>query len=235
VDRRRFATLALLAPLAQALLAQEGATRRAGFGYEIERFLDEDRRNPPPQGAILFIGSSIFREWADLERQMAPLPVFNRAFGGSRTWEVLYYADKIVLPYKPRIIVYYCGSNDVGSGAGAAEVAANFGAFVEKVAARLPGTRVFFVSINKAPEKQHLWKVVDEANSRVRDYTKGNPRLGFIDVNPALFDKAGKPRLELYQEDQLHLRPAAYAEFTRLIRPVVEKAWAAAGGRRSAR
>jgi lysophospholipase L1-like esterase len=227
VDRRRFATLVLLAPVAPALLAREGAPRQPGFAYEIERFLYEDRTSPPPEGAILFIGSSIFREWADLKAQMAPLPVFNRAFGGSRTWEVLHYADKIVLPYRPRIIVYYCGSNDVGSGAGAAEVAANFGAFVDKVAAKLPATRIYFVSINKAPEKQHLWNVVDEANSRVRDYTKRNRRLGYIDVNPALFDRAGKPRLDLYQDDQLHLRPPAYAEFAKIIRPVIERAWAA--------
>ena len=232
MNRRSFSSFAVLAPVALAALAQEGAPRQPEFGWEIERFLEEDRKTPPPQGAILFIGSSIFREWADLKAQMAPLPVFNRAFGGSRTWEVLAYADKIVLPYKPRIIVYYCGSNDVGSGASAAEVAANFRAFVDKVGAKLPETRIYFVSINKAPEKQHLWKVVDEANSRVRAYAKENPRLGYIDVNPALFDAAGKPRLELYQEDQLHLRSAAYVEFARIIKPVVAKAWAEARGGR---
>jgi len=232
VDRRRIGTLVLLAPVALALLGQEGASRQAAFGYEIERFLEEDKVSPPPRGAILFVGSSIFREWADLEKQMAPLPVLNRAFGGSRTWEVLYYADKIVLPYEPKIIVYYCGSNDVGSGASAAEVAANFGAFADKVAARLPDTRIFFVSINKAPEKEHLWKVVDEANSRIRDSAKRNKRLGFIDVNPVLFDAAGKPRLELYREDGLHFRPAAYAEFAKIIRPVLERAWAEERSRR---
>jgi len=231
MNRRRFC-LAALAPVSMALLAQEGAPRQAGFGYEIEQFLEEDKRKPPPQGAVLFVGSSIFREWTDLEKQMAPLPVFNRAFGGSRTWEVLHYADRIVIPYKPRIIVYYCGSNDVGSGASAAEVAANFRAFVDKIAARLPDTRIFFVSINKAPEKQHLWSVVDEANSRIREYTAKNKRLGFIDVNPALFDTAGKPRFELYREDELHLRPAAYVEFTKIIRPVIEKAWAEKSSRR---
>jgi GDSL-like Lipase/Acylhydrolase family len=227
MNRRSFVGLAALAPA--ALLGQEGAPRPGAFDYEIAQFLEADKRKPPPQGAILFIGSSIFREWTDLERQMAPLPVFNRAFGGSRTWEVLHYADRIVLPYKPRIVVYYCGSNDVGSGASAAEVAANFRAFVDKVAARLPDTRIFFVSINKAPEKQYAWKVVDEANSRIREYAAKNKRLGFIDVNPVLFDAAGKPRFELYREDELHFRPAAYVEFTKIVRPVIERAWAETG------
>src|SRR5689334_19572237 len=129
MSRRSFIGFALLAPVSIAVLGQEGAPRQADFGYEIERFLEQDKVSPPPRGAILFIGSSIFREWADLEKQMAPLPVLNRAFGGSRTWEVVYYADRIVLPYRPRIIVYYCGSNDIGSGAGAAQVVVNFQAF----------------------------------------------------------------------------------------------------------
>jgi lysophospholipase L1-like esterase len=226
MNRRRFLGLAALAP-ASIAFSQEGAPGQAGFGWEIERFLEEDRKTPPPRGAILFIGSSIFREWADLKAQMAPLPVINRAFGGSRTWEVLHYADKIVLPYKPKVIVYYCGSNDIGSGASAAQVAAGFQAFVDKVAASLPATRTFFVSINKAPEKQGVWSVVDDANSRIRDYATRNPRLGYIDVNPVLFDAAGKPRLDLYREDELHLRPPAYVEFAKIIRPPVERAWKA--------
>lgn len=227
MNRRSFSAFAALAPVALAALGQEGAPRRGEFDWEIERFLEEDRKNPPPRGAILFIGSSIFREWSDLKAQMAPLPVFNRAFGGSRTWEVLYYADKIVLPYKPRIIVYYCGSNDVDSGAGAAQVVANFQAFVDKVAASLPKTQIFFVSINKAPEKQGAWSVVDDANSRIRDYAKGNPRVGYIEVNPVLFDAAGKPRFDLYREDELHLKPAAYVEFAKIVKPVIESAWKA--------
>jgi lysophospholipase L1-like esterase len=166
-----------------------------------------------------------------LKTQMAPLPVFNRGFGGSRTWEVLYYMDKIVLPYRPRIIVYYCGSNDVDAGAGAAEIGGNFKAFVDKVASQLPDTRIFFVSINKAPEKKALWKVVDEANSLIRDYTGNNKQLGFIDVNPVLFDAKGNPRLELYRDDLLHFNPPAYLEFTKVIRPVIEKAWAQVNSR----
>src|SRR5262245_12141591 len=93
-----------------------------GFAADIQAFLDQDRTQPPPKDAILFIGSSIFRQWTNVREHMAPLPVFNRAFGGSRTWEVLHYMDRIVLPYRPRIIVYYTGSNDVNAGEPAAAI-----------------------------------------------------------------------------------------------------------------
>jgi lysophospholipase L1-like esterase len=191
----------------------------------IAGFLEQDKTNPPPLGGILFIGSSIFRQWRSLGEQMAPLPVFNRAFGGSRTNDILHYMDQVVLPYAPRIIVYYCGSNDVNAGIGAAAIAARYQEFVRRVHAKLPGTRIFYVSINRAPQKRERWDVVDAANAQVMAYTRMDARLGFIDVNPALFDKAGEPRLELYQKDRLHLLEAAYDGFAAILRPVIEQAW----------
>ncbi len=67
--------------------------------------------------------------------------------------------------------------------------------------------------------------MVDEANSLIRDYTTHNRQLGFIDVNPVLFDAAGNVRLELYRADLLHFHPPAYVEFTKIVRPVIERAW----------
>lgn len=195
------------------------------FGDAIVSFMREDSLDPPPKGAILFIGSSIFRQWTNLKTQMAPLPVFNRAFGGSRTSEVLYYMDKIVLPYRPRIIVYYCGSNDVNAGERPQDIFLGFRKFSERVRDALPGTLIFYVSINRAPQKMSKWGVVDSANATVRSYCLTTKNLGFIDVNPVLFDKEGNPRLDLYRDDQLHFKDPAYDEFAAVIKPIIEKAW----------
>jgi lysophospholipase L1-like esterase len=204
------------------VLQQASPTR---FQAQIDAYLEEDKVSPPPRQAILFIGSSIFREWEHLKEQMAPLPVFNRAFGGSRTADILYYMDRIVLPYEPKIVVYYCGSNDINAGEKADAISGRFREFVESVHARLPATRVFYVSINRAPQKKDRWDIVDEANRQVHAYCLTDQRLGFIDVNPALFDRAGNPRLELYLEDRLHFKPQAYAEFAAIIKPVIARAW----------
>ena len=195
------------------------------YAEAIHTFLEQDKVNPPPAGGILFIGSSIFRQWKSLGQQMAPLPVFNRAFGGSQTNDILHYMDKVVLPYAPKIIVYYCGSNDVNAGIGADVIAKRYEEFVKRVHAQLPGTRIFYVSINRAPQKRDRWDVVDAANRLVADYTKSDARLGYIDVNPVLFDAAGQPRVELYQKDMLHFLEPAYTEFTAVIRPVIQSAW----------
>jgi lysophospholipase L1-like esterase len=220
------AACAALAPsFAAAQNAPAAPAHEVRFAADIDRFLENDKTAPPPRHAILFIGSSIFRLWSTVSEQMAPLPVFNRGFGGSRTWEILAYMDKIVLPYEPDIIVYYCGSNDVNAGEPADAIVARFEQFVERVAERLPGTRVFFVSIHRSPDKRARWNVVDEANARIKALAYATPNLDYIEVNSVLFDASDEPRTELYLADGLHFHPPAYAEFTKIIKPVLERAW----------
>ncbi len=210
---------------AQASAQGPQAAQRVGFAADIKAFLDSDRTAPPPQGAILFIGSSIFRQWTNVKDQMAPLPVFNRAFGGSRTWEVLHYMDQIVLPYRPRIILYYTGSNDVNAGEPAAAIVSRVKEFVERTHAALPGTRIYFVAINRSPDKRARWNVVDAVNADMKALTATTPHLRYIDLNPVLFDAHGEPRTELYREDGLHFHPPAYDLFAAIVKPVLVDAW----------
>lgn len=195
------------------------------FASAIEDFVKADRTAPPPQKGILFIGSSIFRQWTTVAEDMSPLPAFNRAFGGSRTADILAHMHRVVLPYEPKVIVYYCGSNDINAGIKPEEIAANFKTFVQRVHASLPASKVLYVSINRAPQKRDHWGDVDQANRLIEEFTKSDARLKFIDVNPALFDEKGEPRMDLYRVDRLHFKVPAYREFTRIIRPEVEAAW----------
>lgn len=198
------------------------------FEAQVQKLVEDDQKNPPADGSILFIGSSIWRLWTTLKEQMAPLPVYNRAFGGSRTPDMLEQFDRLVVPHKPRIIVYYCGSNDVGAGDEAAPIEDRIHQFIVRVGKALPGTKVIFVSINKAPDKEKRWDVVDAVNAKVRDeFTKEFNYVSYIDVNPALFDANGKARLDLYLPDKLHFHPPAYAAFTEIIKPILAREWGA--------
>lgn len=207
------------------------APREIRFQEQIAAFVEQDRTNPPPQRAILFIGSSIFRQWTNVKDHMSPLPAFNRGFGGSRTWEILHYMDKIVLPYRPRIIVYYGGSNDVNAGESAPAIVGRIKEFVSRTHAVLPDTRIYYVSINKAPQKRDRWNVVEQVNADVKALADASADLDYIDVNPVLFNSAGEPRVELYRDDGLHFHPPAYDEFAKIIKPVLTQAWKTLAGR----
>lgn len=197
------------------------------YEQDVKSFLDADRTAPPPRDGILFIGSSIFRQWEQLSDQMAPLPVYNRAFGGSRTWELLHYVDQIVIPYAPRFVVYYCGSNDVNAKQDAAGITERTIAFFDRVHRALPNTQLFYVDIQKAPDKRAKWAIVDSTNAAMRRYSAEH--VGWvhtIDLNPVLFDASGNIRGELFKPDSLHFLQPVYLEFTRLVKPALEKVWA---------
>lgn len=195
------------------------------FQKDIAAFEASDKIYPPRVGTILFTGSSIFRFWVYLEKDMSPLPVLNRAFGGARTWEALHYMDRIVLPYAPKIIVYYCGSNDINYGEPADAIACRFTQFVNRVHAALPQTRIIYVSIIKAPQKRDAWDVIDAANTAIRHYCDREKQAAFIDANPVFFTNQQEPRTDLYIDDGLHLKPEAYREMTKIIKPVLEHTW----------
>ncbi len=214
----------------QFTISQDSTKQNNNTRYQsaIDTFIKEDSLKPPPEKAIEFIGSSIFRRWENLTEDMKPLPVFNRAFGGSRTHEVLYFMDKIVFPYNPKIIVYYCGSNDAGGSVPVNIIVSNITMFFERVEERLPSTTIYFVSINRSPARKAKWGAIDSANAIIKEYCSKSLRRKYIDVNPVLFDSTGSPRLELYLDDQLHFKEAAYGEFTKIIKPILLHDWSTA-------
>jgi hypothetical protein len=64
----------------------------------IRRFEKNDRRCFPPEGVIVFTGSSSIRFWKSLQTDMAPLSVVNRGFGGAQIHDVTHYVRRIVTP-----------------------------------------------------------------------------------------------------------------------------------------
>ena len=208
-----------------ALLRAPAADPGPRFETEIQAFIQADHAKPPVPGGILFVGSSIFREWTHVTGMMAPLPVVNRAFGGSRTDDQLARFDPVVLPHAPRIIVYYCGSNDIKEGRGPDAVFLGFKAFSERVRRTLPTTRLLFVSSTRSLDRVEQWEHVDHYNGLARAYCGETPLHRFIDINRALVDADGCPRTDLYRDDKLHFHPAAYVAFTALIRPVLTEEW----------
>jgi len=176
------------------------------------------------KGTILFVGSSIFHRWTQLTPQMAPLPVDNIAFDGALTDDWNRLIDSRVIPAKPRVIAYYCGSNDIDAGDSPTRIVARIRQFFDRVTKALPDARIVFVSVNKAPEKREWWDVVDDINRQMQKFAERNPRVQFVDVNPVLLNADGTSRTELFMNDQRHLRPAAYEEFAKILKPVLTKA-----------
>ncbi len=231
----RAAVLLMLAvPAFAAAPADEAAKRWAQYEPSFKAFAEADAKSPPQPGGILFVGSSIFRQWTNVAEQMAPLPVLNRAFGGSRTGDQIARFAQVVPPYAPKVIVYYCGSNDLKAGAqpeDPAAIFARFREFSERVRALNPETRLIFASATRSPDRVNRWEQVDHFNALARAYCAATPHRFFIDLNPQLVDADGRPRLELYKDDKLHFHPPAYDLFAAALKPLLERVWREANAR----
>ena len=181
----------------------------------------------PEHGGIVFTGSSIFRFWTHLTDQMAPLPVLNRAIAGTVTQDMLSRIGQLVLPYQPRIVVYYCGSNDISAGEEADPIVERTKRFIQTLHEKSPHTFFYYTSIQKAPEKRARWDVVDAVNREMERYSHQSVNVGYIDLNPVLFDSHNNVRENLFLPDGLHFRPdsTAYAEFSQIIKPILTRAW----------
>jgi hypothetical protein len=186
----------------------------------------------PQHGGIVFTGSSIFQFWTHLTDQMAPLPVLNRAIAGTVTQDMVDRIGQLVLPYQPRIVVYYCGSNDISAGEDAGPIIERTKRFIQILHEKSPNTFFYYTSIHKAPEKRARWDVVEAVNREMERYSHQANNAGYIDLNPVLFDGRGNVRANLFLPDGLHFPPdsTAYLEFSQIVKPILTKAWESGAG-----
>jgi lysophospholipase L1-like esterase len=187
----------------------------------MDAFAAQDQAQPPPQHAVLFIGSSSINFWHSLAEDFPGVPVINRGFGGSAIEDSTYYADRIVTPYHPRLIVMYAGDNDIYEGHSAQQVADDFKAFVARVRKDLPAVPVVYISIKPSVARWSLWPAMREANGLIRDWAATQHGVRFVDIAPPMLDAEGKPRAELFRDDGLHMKPAGYALWIEALRPVL--------------
>ncbi|MFT3792375.1 MAG: SGNH/GDSL hydrolase family protein [Rudaea sp.] len=210
---------ALYLLLASSFAAAQLQTGSAIWEKDIQKFEAADKANPPKPGAILFIGSSSIEHWKDVANDFPDKRVLNRGFGGSRIADSTYYAGRIVVPYKPSMIVFYAGDNDVNDGHTAQQVFDDYVAFVARVRKDLPVTPIAFISIKPSPSRAALLPVMSEANARIRAYAASHPHLVYIDVASRMLDAKGRPREELFIEDRLHMNRAGYDLWKEIIAP----------------
>lgn len=195
-------------------------TRPHRYEGAVARFEQRDRETPPPANPTLFIGSSTFTRWREVGDRFAAHTAINRAFGGSSLADLIHFADRIILPYKPKAIVIYCGTNDIAGKTPPDVVFERYRMLTDIIHAELPETQIYFLSIIPAPVRAHLADQMDQANALIRAYTEQHGHLHYIDARHLWSGPDGQPDESLYVADRLHPNEAAYEKLV----PVIEAA-----------
>jgi lysophospholipase L1-like esterase len=221
---RRLPWLLMAASLSSAPAWAEAPGR---WQSSFEAFEAADRVRTPAPGGVVFVGSSSIRLWDGLERQFDLADkgsIVKRGFGGSLMSDCRAHVARLVLPYKPRLVIVYAGDNDLAEGRSPSQVRDDFAGFVQAVHTALPDTRIAYVSIKPSPLRVALLPRVREANGLIAAYAQEMAGLHYIDVFTPMLDTAGQPRSDLYGSDSLHLNSTGYALWQRLIAPYLAPA-----------
>ena len=187
----------------------------------IKKFEATDAATPPPKGGVLFVGGSNARRWTDVSEYFPQHSVINRGFGGAKLTDVLFYTDRIVLPYAPKTIILNVGGNDLSSGDTPEQIRDATRAFITKVHATLPETRIFCIGVppvRRASTTPGGFKPILALSALIAELARKEKNVEFIDLFPAFLDAKGQHRAELFVEDGTHFSAKGYETLTGLLR-----------------
>jgi lysophospholipase L1-like esterase len=161
---------------------------------------------------------------------MKPLYVINRGFGGSRILDVVHYADRVVLPYNPRSIVFYAGENDItglffSKKHTADDIRHSFKLFCEKIHAFQPNIPIYFISIKPPKRRKKFWTEMQMANKLILEFCSSDERLHYIDIVQAMLDQKGNLQMDLFKWDGIHLNEKGYVIWSSVIKHVLLEAF----------
>lgn len=195
------------------------------YWKEIQAFKKADSISFPPEKAILFVGSSSFRMWNDVQKDFPKHTIINRGFGGSSLPDVIRYADDIITPYHAKQIVIYCGENDLASSDSitAQMVFDRFKTLFTIIRTNSKKVNIVFVSIKPSPSRERIHDSVIEANKMIKAFLKTKKHTSFVNVYKLMIDANGQPMKELFKDDMLHMKPEGYVLWKKAIEPYLVK------------
>ena len=189
----------------------------------IHAFEQQDAKHLPAPGGIIFIGSSTIARWKTLAKDFPGQPVINRGFGGSQIVDATYFADRIIFPYKPKMVLLRAGGNDLWDGKSPEDVADDFKEFAQTVHKQLPETKIVYISLSPSPARWKQSGLEKQLNTLVADYIAAKPWLQYVETYDLPLGTNGLPRRELFVLDKLHFNAAGYKLLTERLHRCLQK------------
>jgi len=191
------------------------------FWNDIQAFKRQDSAREAPQHAILFVGSSSFTKWKDVQNYFPGYTIINRGFGGSSLPDVIRYENDVIFKYKPKQIVIYCGENDLaGSDTVTAQMVFDrFKKLFNDIRKKFSHIPFVYISLKPSPSRWQLHEKMIGANNQIQNFLSTKKNTVFIDVYHKMLGPDGTPIKNIYIEDNLHMNAKGYAIWKKEIQP----------------
>jgi hypothetical protein len=179
---------------------------------DILKFEQQDKSEKDPANAILFAGSSSIRLWSTLKDDVAPYPVIQRGFGGSKFSDMAVYAKRIIYPHQFKALVIFEANDITGSKTDKtpAEVVKLFRDIVKTVRKKYADQPIFLFEITPTKSRWAVWPTVKQTNQMLKETCSKLHNTYFIETASSYLNKDGVPRNELFIKDMLHQNHEGY-------------------------
>lgn len=205
---RKIALFTCFLWMAGCLFAQDNLP----FQKEIDAFKKKDNQQPPAANSILFVGSSSFTKWTDVQDYFPGYPILNRGFGGSTLVDVIRYANDVIIPYHPKQIIIYCGENDIAASDTITPqiVLKRFQELFSIIRSKLGKVPVGFISIKPSPSRWKMESRFVEANRLIKAFLSKQSNCSFINIHNAMLNADGSVKTDIFISDNLHMNASGY-------------------------
>ncbi len=169
---------------------------------------------------VMLAGSSSIEFWTSSKEDLEPIVSYNHGIGGTtiEQWDEK-LNQRLVFPYRPKMVVYYVGINNVINSKQSAEtIWSNLEKFFNDTHEALPDTKVQYIMMNLIPGYKTYWDVINSVNAQVEQYQKANSWLTLINPGLALLKENGEPNAAYFRTDGLHLSYYGYVVWGEIIK-----------------
>ena len=174
---------------------------------------------------VMLAGSSSIEFWESSKQDLMPVVSYNHGIGGTtiEEWDNK-LNRRLVFPYKPKMVVYYVGINNViNSKQDATTIWNNLKNFFDHTHAALPNTKVQYIMMNLIPGYTGYFDTINSVNANVVEYQKTNAWLTLINPGTALLKENGQPNAAYFRTDGLHLSHYGYVVWGDIIKQSIVK------------
>ncbi|MFW0718756.1 GDSL-type esterase/lipase family protein [Pedobacter sp. N23S346] len=167
----------------------------------------------------IFYGSSSIRLWQSLEEDFPNRNTVNLGFGGSTLAACVWFFERIMIDYDPKVLIFYAGDNDLGDGRNPEEVFLFFLQLMVKVEERFGNIPCYFISLKPSPSRWQMAEQFKYTNNLIKsEIIRKSENWKFIDVFEPMLNKSGTPDPIFYDKDGLHLSKTGYRLWTEIIK-----------------
>ena len=174
---------------------------------------------------VMLAGSSSIEYWENSKSDLDPIVSYNHGIGGTtiEQWTTQ-LNDRLVYPYKPKLVVYYVGINNViNSGETATAISNKLTTFFDSVHSTMPNTKVIYILMNLLPGYSSYTSTINSVNQKAREYKTSNSADWLVLVNPgeALLKENNQPSAAYFRTDGLHLSNYGYTIWGGIIKEAI--------------